>query len=96
MKKKSVFIFLAIGLLAVILLGSIFTQDSVEAGGTDYDQAFYVDGSKNLFIMTAKFLDKCCFYVVDIVVSGIKFINLFLKFILKSEILPVFGLFFLE
>jgi len=71
MKKKSVFIFLAIGLLAVILLGSIFTQDSVEAGGTDYDQAFYVDGSKNLFIMTAKFLDKCCYYVVDIVVSGI-------------------------
>lgn len=71
MKKKSIFLLLGIGLLAVILVGSIFTQDSVETGGSDYDQAYYVDGSKNIFIMTAKFLDKCCYYVIDVVVSGI-------------------------
>ncbi len=71
MKKKNLFIGIAVVLLAIFLVGSIFTQDSKEVGDTDYDTAFYVDGSKNLFIMTAKFLDKCCFYVVDVVVSGI-------------------------
>ncbi|MDE7264112.1 MAG: hypothetical protein K2N64_05580 [Anaeroplasmataceae bacterium] len=72
MKRKRVFLFLAVGLLAIIILGSSFAQDSTEvSGGDEYDTAFYVDGSKNLFIMTAKMLDKCCYYVVDVVVSGI-------------------------
>lgn len=72
MKRKRIFLFLAIGLLAIILLGSTLTQDSTEtSGGDEYDTAFYVDGSKNIFIMTAKLLDKCCYNVVDVVVSGI-------------------------
>ncbi|MDE7213825.1 MAG: hypothetical protein K2N42_04530, partial [Anaeroplasmataceae bacterium] len=71
MKKKRIFLFLAVGLLAVFLLGSAFTQDSTEVSENDYDTAFYVDGGKNVFIMTAKMLDKCCFYVVDVVISSI-------------------------
>ena len=71
MKKKNVFILIVVLLLATILIGSMFTQDSKEVSENDYDTAYYVDGSKNLFIMAAKFLDKCCYYVVDVVVSGI-------------------------
>ncbi|MBD5390666.1 hypothetical protein HDR67_01520 [bacterium] len=71
MKRKRVFVFLAIGLLSVVLLGSSLSTGSTEVSGDIYDTAYYVDGSKNLFIMTAKFIDKCCFYVVDAVVSGV-------------------------
>ena len=71
MKRKRIFVILCFGLLAVILLGSTLSTDSKEVSEVDYDTAYYVDGSKNLFIMTAKFLDKCCFYVVDTVVSGV-------------------------
>ncbi|MDE5546716.1 MAG: hypothetical protein K2I88_04555 [Anaeroplasmataceae bacterium] len=71
MKKKRMFLFLAVVLLAVIVLGSTLTQDSKEVSGEDYDTAFYVDGSKNVFIMTAKMLDKCCFYVIDVIISSV-------------------------
>lgn len=71
MKKKRVFLFLAIGLLAIIILGSTLTQDSKEVSGNNYDTAFYVDGSKNIFIMTAKMLDKFCFSIVDVVISSV-------------------------
>ncbi|MDE6407105.1 MAG: hypothetical protein K2K48_06030 [Anaeroplasmataceae bacterium] len=71
MKKKRVFLFLAVGLLAIIVLGSTLTQGSTEVSGDDYDTAFYVDGSKNVFIMTAKMLDKFCFYVIDVVISSV-------------------------
>ncbi len=71
MKPKKIFVFLSIGLLAVILLGSTLSTGTKEVSGDSYDTAYYVDNSKNLFIMTAKFLDKCCFYVVDAVVSGV-------------------------
>ena len=71
MKKKRLFLFLAVGLLAIIVLGSTLTQGSTEVSGDDYDTAFYVGGSKNVFIMAAKMLDKCCFYVVDVVISSV-------------------------
>lgn len=71
MKRKRLFIGLAVGLLAIILLGSMMTQDATEVGENDYDTAFYVEGNGNVFIKTAKLLDKCCFYIVDVVISGI-------------------------
>ncbi|MCM1130715.1 MAG: hypothetical protein NC310_07620 [Roseburia sp.] len=71
MKKKSVFFFLAVFLLAIIVLGSTMAQSSTEAGAIDYDTAFYVDGSKNVFIVIAKTLDKCCFYVIDIIITSV-------------------------
>lgn len=71
MKRKRVFLFLAIGLLSIVLLGSSLSGGSAEVSGDIYDTAYYVDGSKNLFIMTAKFIDKCCFYMIDTVVSGV-------------------------
>lgn len=71
MKKKRVFLFFAVLLLAIIVLGSTLTQDSTEASTNEYDTAFYVDGSKNVFIMIAKTLDKCCFYVIDVVISSV-------------------------
>lgn len=46
-------------------------QDSKEVGSEEYDTAYYVEDNGNLFIKAAKMLDKCCYYVVDIVISGI-------------------------
>lgn len=46
-------------------------QDSKEVGSEEYDTAYYVEDNGNLFIKAAKLLDKCCYYVVDIVISGI-------------------------
>ena len=71
MKRKGIFLFLVVGLLAIILLGSAFTQDVQEVNGGDYDTAFYVEGSKNVFIVTAKMLDKFCYYIVDVVISSV-------------------------
>lgn len=71
MKRKHIFLILAILLVAIIVLGGTLTQDSKEVSGSDYDTAFYVDGSKNLFIMTAKMLDKFCYTIVDAVISSV-------------------------
>ena len=38
---------------------------------SEYDDAFYVENSDNLFIKLAKVLDKCCYFAVDIIISGI-------------------------
>ena len=64
---------LVVGILGIILLASLISQDATEvsADGEDYDTAFYVEGNGNVFIKTAKLLDKCCFYLVDVVISGI-------------------------
>lgn len=71
MKGKRVFLFLAVGLLAIILLGSTLAQDTPAGSSDEYDTAFYVENSKNVFIVAAKMLDKCCYYVVDIVISSV-------------------------
>lgn len=73
MKRKRIIIFIVVGLLGIILLASMISQGDTEvsADGEDYDTSFYVEGNGNIFIKTAKLLDKCCFYVVDVVISGI-------------------------
>lgn len=58
--------------LAVLFIGSGVTEDDSMVGtGDDYDSAFYVENTNNIFIKLAKVLDKCCYYVVDIVINGI-------------------------
>lgn len=70
--KKKLWPVLVVGLLiGVLLIASSFMQDSKEVGSEEYDTAYYVEDNGNLFIKTAKMLDKCCYYVVDIVISGI-------------------------
>lgn len=73
MKRKRIIIIFVVGLLGIILLASMISQDATEASadGDEFDTAFYVEGNGNIFIKTAKLLDKCCFYVVDVVISGI-------------------------
>ena len=69
--KWTLFLLLAFGGLVIIILGSMLADDSKEVSGDEYDTSFYVEDSGNLFIKTAKVLDKCCYYVVDIVVSSV-------------------------
>lgn len=70
MNKKVLVIGLIIILLAIIFFTNGFIGDSTEVSG-DYDTAYYVEDNGNVFIKVAKFMDKCCFYVVDVVVSGV-------------------------
>lgn len=48
------------------MLGSIFTNNN-----DDFDNAYYVENSNNIFIVLAKSLDKCCYYLVDSIVVSI-------------------------
>lgn len=69
MKKKFIIV-----ITLVVILGITFLADGSSGDTTvsdDYDTAYYVEGDNNLFIKLAKTLDKCCFYVVDIFISGI-------------------------
>ncbi len=70
MNKKVLIIGLVVVLLAIILFSNGFIGESTEVSG-DYDTAYYVEDNGNVFIKIAKFMDKCCFYVVDVVVSGV-------------------------
>ncbi len=70
--KKKLWPVIVVGLLIVVLvIASSLMQDSKEVSSEDYDTAYYVEDNGNLFIKAAKLLDKCCYYVVDVVISGI-------------------------
>ncbi|MDE5715316.1 MAG: hypothetical protein K2I42_04210 [Anaeroplasmataceae bacterium] len=71
MNKKLVYLGLAVGLLAVIIVGSFFSDETKEVSKEEYDSAYYVENNRNIIIRTAKILDKCCYYVVDVVVSSV-------------------------
>ena len=70
MNKKMIIVILVVVLFVILFLGNGFGGDSTEVDA-DYDTAYYVEDNGNLFIKLAKLLDKCCFYIVDVVVSGI-------------------------
>ena len=66
--KKKIFIFI----LMIIALGITFLGGGDDTTvSDDYDSAYYVEGDSNLFIKIAKVTDKCCYYVIDIIISGI-------------------------
>ncbi len=67
LKHKWEFIFLLGGLLFIVVFGSFMSEKTND----DYDDAYYVEANGNLITKTAKVIDKGCFYMVDIVVSGI-------------------------
>lgn len=69
MNKKKAFILLGIVLLLVFVGSSIIGKS--EEVSEDYDTAYYVEANGNLILKLAKVLDKSCFYVVDILISGI-------------------------
>ncbi len=69
--KKIIYLGVAVGILLVIIIGSFFSEETKEVGKEEYDSAYYVENNRNVIIRTAKLLDKCCFYVVDIVVSSV-------------------------
>lgn len=56
--------------LAFLFLGSGFSSGSSEVSAGE-DTSFYVEDNGNLFIKLAKVTDQCCYFVVDIVVSGV-------------------------
>lgn len=69
--KKKILLLVGFGLLAVFLfLGNSSSDESMEVSG-DYDTAYYVEDNGNVFIKVAKLADKCCFYIVDVVISGV-------------------------
>ena len=65
--KKPLTIFLILGML---FLGGSVIEDE-EVGSNDYDTSFYVEDSDNLFIKLAKVIDRCCYFAIDIIISGI-------------------------
>ncbi len=69
MKNKFGFAVLAVILLFFVVFGSVMAGKNDEDG--DYDGAYYVEANGNLIVKGAKIIDKGCFYVVDIFVSGI-------------------------
>ena len=64
---------LAVILIAVLVIIMLFSQsnEKTEEVGNEYDTSYYVEDTGNVFIKLAKISDKCCFYIVDIFVSGI-------------------------
>lgn len=70
MKKKSGLILAGVGILIFIIFGSSMLGKG-EAEKEDYESAYYVEAKGNLILMLAKMIDKSCYYVVDIVVSGV-------------------------
>lgn len=70
MNKKMVYGIIIVLFLAMIFLGGSVTTDD-EVSSDDYDSAFYVEDSDNMFIRLAKVLDRCCYFAIDIVISGI-------------------------
>lgn len=77
MNKKIFIIFAAIALLVAVFIGGTMLGQG-ESTEEEYDTAYYVEDTNNVFIKLGKFLDKCCFYIVDVVVGGIStiFLNL--------------------
>ncbi len=65
--RKKIFIMIVIILLGFIILGCIFTNNNSD----NFDNAFYVENSNNIFIVIAKTLDKCCYYIVDAIVVNV-------------------------
>lgn len=71
MNKKLVYGIIVVLFLSVLFIGgSVTTNDDVVAD-EEYDTSFYVEDSGNIFIKLAKVLDRCCYFTVDIVVSGV-------------------------
>lgn len=70
MNKKVTYILLGVVLLVLIVFGSSMAGKTEEVD-QDYDNAYYVEAKGNLVLSLAKIIDKGCFYVVDIVVTGI-------------------------
>lgn len=75
-KKNSVFIVLIIFIAVIAIsigLSSKASNDSIEDVKTmEYDSAYYVEADGNVFIKLANICEDCCYYVVDIIFSGIE------------------------
>ena len=69
MNKKMTYGIILVLFISLIFLGSNMENDVMV--DSEYDDAFYVENSDNLFIKLAKVLDKCCYFAVDIIISGI-------------------------
>lgn len=64
------YILFGIVLLILIVFGSSMAGQTEEVN-QEYDTAYYVEANGNLILRLAKVIDKSCFYLVDIVVTGI-------------------------
>ena len=71
MNKKMFYLIIVVLFMGMLIIGgSVNSDDDVLVDG-DYDTSFYVEDSNNLFIKLAKILDNCCYFAVDIIISGI-------------------------
>lgn len=71
MNKKLVYGIIVVLFLAMLFLGGSVTSDEDVGVSDEYDTSFYVEDSDNLFIKLAKVIDRCCYFAIDIVISGI-------------------------
>lgn len=63
-------VFIAVIFISV-MLSSSNSNDSIEVN-SDYDSAYYIDASDNLFVRVANICDDCCYYVVDMLFGGVE------------------------
>lgn len=71
--KKKVIVVVAVVVLFVLLIFGGGMGDSTVSGSSDdnFETSFYIEDNGNVFIKVAKVADKCCFFLVDIVISGV-------------------------
>ena len=71
MNNRLVYCIIVVLFLSILFIGGSVTSDEDVKVDNEYDTSFYVEDSGNVFIKLAKVLDRCCYFAVDIVVSGI-------------------------
>lgn len=67
MNKKLVGVVIGVLLLFVIVFGGSL----MSSGEGAYDYAYYIEANSNFFSKCGLLLNDCCYYAVDIVLSGI-------------------------
>lgn len=67
--KKYMYVIIILLFLSMLFLGGSIADNNTST--EDYDSAFYVDDTNNVFIKFGKVIDRCCFFIVDIIISGI-------------------------
>lgn len=66
MNKKMIGVIIGVLILFVIIFGG-----NIMNGAEDYETAYYIEANSNFICKCGLLLSDCCYYAVDIVISGI-------------------------
>jgi len=71
MSRKGLYIFLALGLVAIIVF-MIFGSQDKEVLAVVNEGAYYVEASNNVFSLVAKLCDDACYYLISSILGAIE------------------------